>query len=54
MRPGVDLGQVLWEEKRREDRTRATDLTVVRWTWSEIDAPGPDGMVPRLRFVLGV
>lgn len=52
-RPGVDLGRVLWEEKRREDRTRATGLTVVRWIWSEIDAPGPDGMVSRLRFVPG-
>jgi hypothetical protein len=36
LRPGQDLGAVLWEEKRREDRIRATGLAVVRWTWSDI------------------
>ena len=30
---------VLWAEKRREDRIRATDVTVVRWTTAELSNP---------------
>lgn len=30
---------VLWAEKRREDRIRATDVTVVRWTAAELSKP---------------
>jgi very-short-patch-repair endonuclease len=29
-------GQVLFDEKRREDRIRALGYIVVRWTWDEI------------------
>ena len=35
--PGQDPGDVVFEEKRREDRIRDTDLGVVRWTWEELD-----------------
>lgn len=50
LRPGQDLGDVLWEEKRREDLIRSTGLTVVRWVWSDI----ADGsMVTRLTRGLG-
>jgi hypothetical protein len=44
-----DVAEVVWREKQREDRIRETGLTVVRWTWSEIDGR----MVPRLRTRLG-
>lgn len=47
-RPGEDLREVLWREKRREDRIRATGLTVVRWTWSDITDGGPTGLLPQL------
>jgi hypothetical protein len=30
---------VLWAEKRREDRIRATAVTVVRWTSAELSNP---------------
>lgn len=48
-RPDEDLREVLWREKRREDVIRSRGLTVVRWTWAGITAPGPDGMEPQLR-----
>lgn len=47
LRPGQNIEDVLWEEKRREDRIRATGLTVVRWTWHEIH--DPTAMEHRLR-----
>jgi hypothetical protein len=31
----------LWDEKRREDRIRATGAKVVRWTWSDAWAGAP-------------
>lgn len=31
----ADLGEVVWREKVREDRIRATGARVVRWTWQE-------------------
>jgi hypothetical protein len=37
----------LWDEKRREDRIRATGVTVVRWTWADAWSGGP--MVAALR-----
>ncbi|MEU6696430.1 hypothetical protein [Pseudonocardia sp. NPDC046786] len=52
-RPGADPAEVLWQEKRREDRIRAEGLTVVRWTFPEIDDPGPNGMAARLRPLVG-
>lgn len=46
---GQDLADVLWDEKQREDRIRATGLVVVRWTWADI----ADGtMVTRLAGAL--
>ncbi|MFP5021047.1 hypothetical protein [Pseudonocardia phyllosphaerae] len=54
LRPGDDVNEVLWREKRREDRIRETGLGVIRWIWLNIDDDGPDGMVPRLgRLLLG-
>jgi hypothetical protein len=32
---GRDPGDVVWDEKRREDRLRATGRGVVRWTWAQ-------------------
>ena len=37
LRPGQSPGDVVFEEKVREDRLRATGLTVVRWIWRELD-----------------
>ena len=37
----------VWDEKLREDRLRATGLTVVRWTWADAWAGVP--MAARLR-----
>jgi very-short-patch-repair endonuclease len=31
--------QVVWEEKRREDRLRELGYEVVRVTWSDLDSP---------------
>lgn len=44
----VDLGQVLWNEKRREDAIRDDGSEMVRWVWSELD--GRDNVV-RGRFL---
>ena len=44
----VDLGEVLWREKRREDAFRDAGHEVVRFVWSELD--GRDAHV-RARFV---
>ena len=35
LRPGQDLGEVLFAEKRREDALRDLGHEVVRWTWHE-------------------
>ncbi|MDN5920820.1 MAG: type IV toxin-antitoxin system AbiEi family antitoxin domain-containing protein [Pseudonocardia sp.] len=37
LRPGQDPGEVVFEEKRREDALRREGLGVGRWTWCEID-----------------
>lgn len=34
----VDLGEVVWREKRREDRIRDRGIEVVRIVWSELDS----------------
>lgn len=47
MKYGTDAPTVLWEEKLREDRLRATGLAVARWTWSDAWAGEP--MAARLR-----
>ena len=36
---GKSAADVLWEEKRREDRIRATGRQVVRIAWSDLDHP---------------
>ncbi len=41
-------GEVVWREKLREDRLRASGLTVVRWTWAE--AWGGTAMLRKLRL----
>jgi len=39
LRPGQDLEEVLFEEKRREDEVRSLDLQVVRWISRDLDPP---------------
>jgi hypothetical protein len=39
LRPGQDPGEVVFEEKRREDAIRDEDWGVVRWIWAEL-VPG--------------
>lgn len=34
-----EIEQVLWNEKRREDRIRATDRTMARWIWADAARP---------------
>lgn len=41
---------VLWQEKRREDRLRAAGIRVVRWTAEDLARPGP--WLRRLRDAL--
>jgi hypothetical protein len=36
LRPGQEPGDVVFEEKRREDAIRDESWGVVRWTWSEL------------------
>ena len=36
---GHSASDVLWEEKRREDRIRATGRQVVRLTWADLEHP---------------
>jgi hypothetical protein len=36
VRPGQAPGDVVFEEKLREDELRALGLTVVRWTWADL------------------
>lgn len=42
-----DPAEVVWREKLREDRIRATGVTVVRWTWDDAWSGTP--MTARLR-----
>lgn len=44
---GDDPGEVVWREKLREDRIRATGASVVRWTWQDAWLGAP--MVALLR-----
>lgn len=37
---GRTPSDVVFEEKVREDRIRATDRNVVRWVWDELNSPG--------------
>ena len=36
LRPGQSPGEVVFAEKVREDRIRATDLGMARWVWDEL------------------
>jgi hypothetical protein len=36
LRPGQDPGDVVFEEKRREDAFRDAGWGVVRWTWADL------------------
>ncbi len=47
LRPGQDPGDVVFEEKRREDGLRGARLSVVRWTWDDLDRF--DSIADRLR-----
>lgn len=38
LRPGQQPGDVVFEEKKREDRIRDEGWRVVRWTWHELDS----------------
>lgn len=50
---GDELGQVLVEEKLREDRIRATGLGVLRWTWADLAPSARDRLTARVRESLG-
>lgn len=39
LRPGEDVGEVVFREKVREDRLRDAGWQVVRWTWADLDRP---------------
>lgn len=39
LRPGQRAGDVVFQEKLREDHIRELGFTVVRWTWGELDDP---------------
>jgi hypothetical protein len=49
--PGRDAGDVVFEEKRREDELREMDWSVARWTWADL-VPGTV-VEQRLRRALG-
>jgi hypothetical protein len=36
LKPGQDIGEVVYAEKLREDAIRAEDWHVVRWTWADL------------------
>ncbi|MBW0101581.1 type IV toxin-antitoxin system AbiEi family antitoxin domain-containing protein [Pseudonocardia sp. KRD291] len=41
LRPGQKPGDVVFEEKRREDALRRAGSEVVRWTWDDLDEFAP-------------
>jgi hypothetical protein len=50
LRPGQDPGDVVFQEKRREDAFRDEDWGVVRWTWAHLT---PAVLGPWVRRALG-
>jgi predicted transcriptional regulator of viral defense system len=50
LRPGEDPGEAVYREKLREDDLRAEGMTVVRWTWHDLDNFHP--VAARLRRAL--
>ena len=53
LRPGQDVGDVVYEEKLREDAIREEDWGVARWTWRDLDDFGPTAVRIRKRFRAG-
>lgn len=51
LRPGQDPGQVVFEEKIREDAVRDQELRVARWIWRELASF--DAVAARLRGAFG-
>lgn len=51
LRPGQSPGDVVFEEKQREDAIRGEGWGMVRWTWADIDVPLH--LHRRLRTALG-
>jgi hypothetical protein len=47
LRPGQEAGDVVFEEKRREDAMRDAGWEVVRWTWRDLATP--DALGERVR-----
>ena len=47
LRPGQQPGDVVFEEKRREDEIREEGWGVIRWTWSDLHRP--DRLAARVR-----
>ncbi|SER26986.1 hypothetical protein [Microlunatus flavus] len=39
LRPGEDVGDVVYREKLREDQLRDLGWQVVRWVWADLDRP---------------
>jgi hypothetical protein len=50
LRPGQDPGDVVYEEKVREDEVRAQRWEVVRWRWADLDDFAPVAARIRERF----
>jgi hypothetical protein len=50
LQPDQDPGEVVYQEKLREDALRAEGLHVVRWTWRDLRAFAPTAT--RLRQAL--
>jgi len=50
LRPGQDVGEVVYAEKLREDAIRSEDWEVVRWTWADLRDFGPTAARIRSRF----
>ena len=50
LKPGQDVGDVVYAEKRREDAIRDEDLGVVRWCWEDLTDFAPTAARLRQRF----
>jgi hypothetical protein len=50
LRPGQEAGDVVFEEKRREDELRDLRWQVVRWTWGDLSPGGVVGQRLRRAF----
>lgn len=53
LKPGQTAGDVLWEEKRREDAIRSLGWEVVRWTWADLANPAALAEMLRRAFERG-